>query len=123
MLLIAVGVILLFVVMIISSIQFRKHCIETKITEEMYNYAEVIDRYDSDFTIIKIQRQNTYYAPHDELPPTYHFSVHIVTVLGFTGDIAVKEDWVVATYYHSVCYGLWNDEVIIDCDIIRLEVS
>ena len=120
---IALGVLLLLGVMIIASIQSNKYCVETKITEEMYNYAEVVDRYDSDFTIIKIQHQNTYYAPHDELPPTYHFSIHIVTVLGFTGDVAIKEDWAVATYYRLVWHGLWNEAVIIDCDIIRLEVS
>ena len=122
-LLIMLGILLVLGVLITVSIQTNKYCVETKITEEMYNYQEVLDRYDGDFTVIKMQRQNTYYAPHDELPPAHHFSIHIVTVLGFTEGMAIEEDWVVATYYRSVWHGLWNDEIIIDYDIVRLETS
>ena len=122
-LLIVIGIVGALAIALVAGIKSDQYSVETKITEEMYNYGEVLDRYDSDFTIVKIQQQNTYYTPHDELPPTYHFSIHIVTVLGFTGDVAIKEDWAVATYYRLVWHGLWNEAVIIDCDIIRLEVS
>ena len=104
------------------SIRSNTHSVEQKIVEQFYNQQEIIETYD-EVGILKIERKNTALMEHDDLPPKHHYAFHIITVIGIIGETSVEHKYIAATYYHVVWRGFYNDEIIDDCDIVRLEVS
>ena len=115
----AIGGLIMIWAMIIAC---NTHSVEEKIVKQFYNQQEIIETYD-EVHILKIERKNTTLMECDDLPPKHHYAFHIITVVGIIGETSVEHKYVATTHYHIVWRGFYNDEIIDDCDIIKLEVS